>query len=76
MSWDEIICRLYDIKIVEDENHFLVGCHAYTHIRAQFQNICYNTDIPNLLTHHSYGDLGMFFLKLLEHRKKILKKTK
>jgi hypothetical protein len=50
--WDEIICHLCDTMRVEVENKFLLDCH--------------NTDLPNLLSHQNYGDLGMllsmFFL--------------
>jgi hypothetical protein len=72
----ERICHLCDTKRVEDENHFLLECLMYTHIKSQFQNICYNIDLPNLLTHQNYGDLGMLLLKLFEHINKILKQTK
>jgi hypothetical protein len=53
-SWVKRICHLCDTKRVEDENHFLLECPMYTHIRSQFQNICYNTNLPNLLTHQNY----------------------
>jgi hypothetical protein len=74
--WDERICHLCDTKRVEDENHFLLECPMYTQIRSQFQNIYHNTDLPNLLSHQNYGDLGTLLLKLFEHRNKILKKSK
>ena len=45
-------------KWVEDEKHFLLDCPAYTHIRSQFKNICHVIDLPNLLSHQNYGDLG------------------
>jgi hypothetical protein len=72
----EIICYLYDTKRVEYGKLFFLECPTHTHIRSQFQNICYNSDLPNILTHQIYGDLGMLFLKLFEHRNKILKQTK
>jgi hypothetical protein len=31
MPWDERVCHLCDTKKVEDENHFLLNCPAYTH---------------------------------------------
>jgi hypothetical protein len=65
--WIEIIFHLCDTKRVEDENHFLLKCPMYTQIKSQFQNICYNIDIPNLLTHQNYGDLGMFILNPFKH---------
>ena len=57
MSWDERICHLCNTKRVEDENHRLLKCLVHMHIRSQFQNTCYNTDLPNLLTRHNYDDL-------------------
>jgi hypothetical protein len=63
--WNERIYHLCDTKWVEDENNFLLHCPTYTHIRSQFKNIFHNTNIPNLLSHQNYGDLGtllsMFF---------------
>jgi hypothetical protein len=50
--------------------------HTYFHIRSQFQNICNNINIPNMLTHQNYGDLRKFISNLLEHTHKILKQTK
>jgi hypothetical protein len=76
MSWVERICHVYDIKRVDDGKHFLLECFAYTHIKSQFQNICYNTNLTNLLTHQIYGDLIILLLNIFEHRNKIVKKTK
>ena len=64
--WDERICHLCNNKWVEDEKHFILDCHAYTHIRSQFQKICQNTNLLNFLTQRNYGDLGTlnaFFLQ-------------
>ena len=58
MPRDEIVCHLCDTKRVEDEKHFLLDFLAYTHIRSHFQNICHNTNLPNLFTPQKYGDLG------------------
>jgi hypothetical protein len=74
--WDERICHLCDTKRVEDEKHFLLDCPAYTHIRSQFKNIFHITDLPNLLSHQNYGDLGTLLSMLFEHRNTILKKLK
>ena len=63
MRWDERISYVYDIKRVEDENHVHIKCAVYTHIRAQFQNILHNADLPKNLIHSNYGDLGFLFLK-------------
>jgi hypothetical protein len=75
-SRDEIICHLCDTKRVEDETNFILECPAYTHIISQFQNIFRNIDLPNLLTHQNYGDLGTFLLNIFEHKNKLLKQTK
>ena len=32
--WVEKICHLYENMNIEDENHFLLECPAYTHIRS------------------------------------------
>jgi hypothetical protein len=58
-------CHLCDTEKVEDENHFLLDCLAYNHIRSHFQNIDHTTNLPNLFTQQKYDDLGnlhlMFF---------------
>ena len=57
--WLEMICHLYENMNTEDENHFLLECRAYTHIRYQFHNIFCNTDLPILLTCQNYSELGV-----------------
>ena len=47
--WMERICHLYENMNIEDENHFLLECSVYNHIRSQFHNICCNTDLHSLL---------------------------
>ena len=54
---------VFVILRVEYENHFLIERIAYNTIRVKFPNIVSNTNFPNLLTHHSYGDLALFILK-------------
>ena len=66
--WVERICHLC-------ENHFLVECPAYTHIRSQFHNLCCNTDLPSLLTCQNYSELETLLSKLFEHGNTILKQT-
>jgi hypothetical protein len=73
MPWDERVCHLCDTKRVEYEKQFLLAYPSYTHIRSQFQNICYNIILPNLLTQKNYGDLGKLLLMLFEQLNKILK---
>ena len=72
--WVERIYHLCESKNIEDENHFLLECPAYTHIRSQFHNLCCNTDIPSLFTCH-YSELKTLLTKLFEHRNTILKQT-
>ena len=73
--WVERICHLCENRNIEDENHFLLECPAYTHIRSQFHNLCYNTNLPSILTCQNYSDLRMLLIKLFEHSNTILKQT-
>ena len=56
--WVEKVCHLHESMSVEDENHFLLKCLAYTHIKSEFHSICYNTNLYNLLTCQNYSKLG------------------
>ena len=69
--WMERICHLCENMNIEDENHFLLECPTYTHIRFQFHNLCCNTDLPSLLTCQNYSEPSP-----IEHRNTILKQTK
>ena len=70
------IFNLYEIMNIEDENHIFLECLTYTHIKSEFQNICFNTYLSNLLAPQNYGKLGMLVFKLFKHRNKILKQIK
>jgi len=74
--WVERICHLCETMSVEDEKHFLLECPAYTHIRSQFYNLCYNTNLHSLLARQHFGDFRTLLSKLFEHRNTILKQTK
>ena len=74
--WMERICHICENRNIEDENHFLLECPAYNHIRSQFHNLCYNTDLPSLLQCQNYSELGRLLSKLFEHRNKILNQNK
>ena len=74
--WVERICHLYENMKIVDENHFILECPAYNHIRYQFHNILCNTNLPILLTRQSYSELRTLLSKLFEHRNTILKQTK
>ena len=78
IPWDKRVCHLCDTKKVEDENqnHFLLDCPTYTHIRSHFQNICHTTNLHNLLAQQKYGDLGKLILMFFEHKNKIIKNHK
>ena len=67
----ERICRLYENMNIEDENHFLLECPAYTHIRSQLHNLCCNTDLRIILTCQNYSELGTLLTKLFEDRNTI-----
>ena len=74
--WMERICHLCENMNIEDENHFLLECLAYNRIRAQFYNLCCNSDLPSLLRCQNYSELQRLLSKLFEHRNKILNQTK
>ena len=73
--WVEMI-QLCENMNIEDENHFLLECPPYTHIRSQFHNLCCNTHLPSLLNCQNYSELETLLSKLFEHRNTILKQTK
>ena len=70
--WVERIYHLCENMNIKDENHFLLECLAYTHIRSQFRNLCCNIDLPS----QNYNELKTLLSKLFEHRNMILKQTK
>ena len=74
--WMERIVHLCENMNIEDENHFLLKCPAYNHIRTQFHNLFCNTDLPSLLRCQNYSELERLLSKLFEHRNKILNQTK
>ena len=74
--WMERIYHLCENMNIDNENHFLLECPAYNHIRAQFHNLCCNTDLPSLLRCQNYNELGRLLSKLFEHRNTILNQTK
>jgi len=65
--YKKCIC-LSNTNIVEYEKHFLLKCPKYTYIKSQFQNICYNINLLNFLTHKNYGDLGTNLISM-DHRR-------
>ena len=71
--WTERVFHLCESLSVEDENHFLLKCPAYTHIRPELHSIFYNTNLSNLLTCQNYSELGKLLGKLCKHKNKILK---
>ena len=76
MLWMERIYHICENRNIEDENHFLLECPAYNHIRSQFQNLCCNTNLSSLLRCQNYSELGRLLSKLFEHKNKILKQNK
>ena len=73
--WVGRIYHLCENMNIEDENHFLLECPVYTHIRSQFHNLYCNTDLPCLLTCQNYSELALLS-KLFQHRSTILKQAK
>ena len=62
--WMERICHICENRNIEDENHFHLECLAYNHIRSQFHNLCYNTDLPSLLQCQNYSGFSPSFLSI------------
>ena len=52
----ERLCHLCENTNIEDENHFLLECFAYNHIRSHFHKLCCNTDLPSILRCQNYND--------------------
>ena len=75
-SCDERIFHLCDTKRVENEKHFLLNFPTYSQIRSHFKNIFHNTNLPNLLSHQNYGDLGILLSILFWNRNTILNNLK
>ena len=76
IPWEERIYHLCENMNTEDENHSLLKCPTYTHIRSEFHNLSCNTELPSLLTSQNYSELERLLSKLFEHRNTILKQTK
>ena len=74
--WVEMTYHLWENMNTEDENHFLLECPTYNHIRAQFHNLCCNTNLPRLLRCQNYNELGRLIYKIFEHRNKIVTQIK
>ena len=47
--WAERVFHLCDFINIDDENHFLLECLPYTHIRSKFHSIWYNTNFYNFI---------------------------
>ena len=71
--WEKRVCHPCESMNVDYENHFLLECPIYTHIRSQFHSIFYNTNLYNLLTCQNYSEFGKLLGKLFEYTNKILK---
>ena len=67
--WAKRVYHLCESMSIEDENHFLLECLAYIHIRSKIHSICYNANLYSLLTFQNYSQLGELLGKLFEHRK-------
>ena len=71
--WKERVCHLCASMSVDDQNHFLLKCLTYTHIRFEFHSICYNTNLYNLISCQNYNEVGKLLSNNFKHRNKILK---
>ena len=71
--WVAKVFHMCQSMSIEDENHFLLECLSYTHMRSEFHSICYNTNIYNFLACQNYSKLGKLLGKRFEHRNNIFK---
>ena len=74
--WAERVCHLCESMSVDDKNHFLLKCLAYTHIRSEFHSIFYNTNLYNVLTCQDYSHLENILTKCFDHTNKILNRPR
>ncbi|MCO5555049.1 hypothetical protein L7F22_008589 [Adiantum nelumboides] len=72
-------CTACSMQAIEDEAHVTLECSAYTHIRADFQQVLRNCHtFEELLTKvtPTPAALGFFFHRILEHHTLLREKEK
>ena len=66
---EERICKICTAGEVENEQHFLITCQAYNHLKIKYK--IYNFDIHNLLKTVEPDILGNYLIESFREREKI-----
>ena len=69
---EQRICKVCPLKMVEDEEHFIMKCPAYDEIRNQYLGSTNHTDIKNLLSEREPLNVATFLRKAYTLREQIL----
>ena len=69
---EQRICKVCPLKMVEDEEHFIMKCPAYDEIRNQYLGSTNHTDIKNLLSEREPLNVATFLRKSYTLREQIL----
>ena len=67
---EERICVLCNEHVVEDEEHFLLRCTAYSHLRIHYNMLFQN--VPDMLNIEDQYQLAIFLISALELRQRLL----
>ena len=67
---DERLCTLCEKSAIEDEEHFLLKCTTYSHLREYHQIDMQN--VPDLLNMDNQYKLAQFLLSTLEFRQRLI----
>ena len=67
---EERICVLCNEHVVEDEEHFLLRCTAYSHLRIHYNMLFQN--VPDMLDIEDQYQLAIFLISALELRQRLL----
>ena len=66
----ERFCKLCDDQVVEDEDHFLLKCTTYTHLRDHYQ--INHDNVPDFLNMENQSLLAKYLLSAYELRERLL----
>ena len=67
---EERLCELCDTMEIEDEDHFLIKCKTYSHLRDHYQ-MNYQT-VPDMLNMDDQNQLAQFLLSTFKLRQNLL----
>ena len=67
------VCQVCHAQVVEDEQHFLFDCPAYSHIRVKHMSLFQHESVATLLSTSQHSLLGRYVRKCFFHRKFMLR---